>query len=95
MTLTPREVTHVARLARLRIGDDEIAGVTAKLDRILAFVDQLKAADTAGLAPMAHPLDMTQRLRADEVTETDRRDDYQRNAPETVDGLYIVPRVIE
>ncbi len=55
----------------------------------------LEQADTADLVPMAHPLDMTQRLRADEVTATDERDRYQQNATETRDGLYIVPRVVE
>ena len=73
----------------------EIDGVVEKLGRIVSFVDQLQAADTGSVAPMAHPLDMAQRLRADEVTEPDRRDDYQRNSAAVADGFYTVPRVIE
>ncbi|MEE3214369.1 MAG: Asp-tRNA(Asn)/Glu-tRNA(Gln) amidotransferase subunit GatC, partial [Pseudomonadota bacterium] len=63
--------------------------------RILEMVDQLQAVDTEGVAPLAHPLDATQRLRADEVTETDQRDDFQRCAPQVENGLYLVPRVVE
>jgi aspartyl-tRNA(Asn)/glutamyl-tRNA(Gln) amidotransferase subunit C len=93
--LTRQDVEHIAHLARLEIGAGEIDGVVGKLDRIMSFVDQLQAADTGSVAPMAHPLDMAQRLRADEVTETDRRDDYQCNSAAVADGFYTVPRVIE
>jgi aspartyl-tRNA(Asn)/glutamyl-tRNA(Gln) amidotransferase subunit C len=93
--LTRQDVEKIAHLARLEIGTDEIDGVVGKLDRIVSFVDQLQAADTGSVAPMAHPLDMVQRLRSDEVTEPNRRDDYQRNAGGVTDGLYTVPRVIE
>lgn len=95
MSLTRQDVAHIAHLARIEIGEDEIAGVGDKLGRIVDFVDQLRAVDTAGIVPMAHPLDMAQRLRADEVTETDRRTLYQQNATAVMGGLYTVPRVIE
>ena len=62
---------------------------------ILDMVDQLQAADTGDVQPMANPLDATQRLRADEVTESNRREDFQAIAPAVEDGLYLVPRVIE
>ena len=93
--LTRENVTHIAHLARLEIGPDEMAGVVEKLGRIVAFVDQLQSADTSAVQPMAHPMDMSQRLRADEVTESNQRDLYQRNADAVADGLYTVPRVIE
>ncbi len=93
--LSRQDVEKIAHLARLEIGTDEIDGVVEKLDRIVSFVDQLQAADTGSVAPMAHPLDMAQRLRADAVTEQNRRDDYQRNASGVADGFYTVPRVIE
>jgi len=93
--LTPQDVEHIAHLARLEIGAGEIDGVAAKLSRIVDFVDQLQAADTGSVAPMAHPLDMAQRLRADEVTEHDQRDCFQRNSSAAADGFYTVPRVIE
>ena len=75
--------------------DDEIDEYVAKLSSIIELVAQLQAADTQGVTPMAHPLDMAQRLRPDQVTESDQRESFQQNAPDVVDGLYRVPRVIE
>lgn len=95
MALTRREVDHIAHLARLGLAENEASEYAVQLSRILDLVDQLKQVDTRGVEPMAHPLDMAQRLRADEVTEHDQRDDYQRNAPQAEHGLYLVPRVIE
>jgi len=82
-------------LARLEVTDDELGDTVDKLSRIVDFVDQLSQADTAGVVPMAHPLDVAQRLRADVVTESDQRDDFQQNAPVVAEGLYLVPKVIE
>lgn len=94
--LSRRDVEHIAHLARLKFTEDELPAFAESLSRIIEFVEQLGAADTADVGPMAHPLeDQVQRLRADEVTETDRRDEYQRNAPVTEAGLYVVPKVIE
>jgi aspartyl-tRNA(Asn)/glutamyl-tRNA(Gln) amidotransferase subunit C len=93
--LTPQDVENIAHLARLEIGAGEIDSVAAKLSSIMSFVDQLQAADTGSVEPMAHPLDMAQRLRADEVTEHDQRDLFQRNSSAAADGFYTVPRVIE
>ncbi len=95
MALTRGDVDHIAHLARLAVSEEEAAEYVSKLSRILELVDQLKQVDTRGVEPMAHPLDMAQRLRPDEVTESDRRDEYQRNAPQAEQGLYLVPRVIE
>lgn len=82
-------------LARLRLADDEFAETVKKLSRIVEFVDQLSAAPTADVTPMAHPLERTQRLRPDRVTEVDQRDLLQENAPAVAGGLYLVPRVLE
>lgn len=95
MSLSPDEVRHIAHLARLRIEEDDIADYAGNLSRIVDFVDQLGQADTESVTPMAHPLEMAQRLRDDEVTESNHRDEYQKNAPATEQGLYLVPRVIE
>ncbi|HET8552776.1 MAG TPA: Asp-tRNA(Asn)/Glu-tRNA(Gln) amidotransferase subunit GatC [Gammaproteobacteria bacterium] len=95
MPLTPEDVKRIAFLARLRIDDADIPGYADNLSRIIAFVDQLNAADTSDVAPMAHPLDRAQRLRPDEVTEVDQRSVYQQNATGVEAGLYTVPRVIE
>ena len=95
MSLTRSEVEKVAHLARLQIRDDEIPGFVDNLSRIIDFVDQLQAVDTEHVLPMAHPLDMAQRLRPDRVTESDQRERYQANAPRVASGLYLVPKVIE
>ena len=95
MSLTKLEVQQVATLARLQLKDGEVDDVVDKLSRIVDFVDQLQAAPTDDVLPMAHPLNMSQRLRADEVTEADQRDLVQQNAPSTEAGYYLVPKVIE
>lgn len=95
MSLEYADVQRAAHLARIALGDDEAAHYADDLGRILEMADQLQAVDTDGVAPLAHPLDATQRLRADEVTETDQRERYQRCAPAVEGGLYLVPRVVE
>jgi len=93
--ISPEQVATIAHLARLAISEAEQAAFTEDLNRIFALVEQMQAADTHGVVPMAHPLDLAQRLRADEVTEVDRREAFQAIAPATEAGLYLVPRVIE
>jgi aspartyl-tRNA(Asn)/glutamyl-tRNA(Gln) amidotransferase subunit C len=95
VSLDKDQVQQIATLARLKLGDDEYAESVEKLSRIVDFVDQLSQADTTDVVPMAHPLDVAQRLRPDVVTESDERDHYQENAPSVADGLYLVPKVIE
>lgn len=95
MSLSKEQVEHIATLARLRLADDELADVVDKLSRIVDFVDQLQAVPTDDVEPMAHPLNQTQRLRPDDVTESNDRDRFQANAPAVQDGLYLVPKVIE
>lgn len=95
MSLTPEQVKQVAHLARLQLDPEQVEGYARQLSNILGMVDRLSSANTADVAPMAHPLDMVQRLRPDVVTEPDRRDDYQALAPQVQDGLYLVPKVIE
>ena len=82
-------------LARLKLEPDEQSELVEKLSSIVDFVDQLSQADTSGVVPMAHPLDVAQRLRPDVVTESNERDHYQENATSVSDGLYLVPKVIE
>ncbi|MCP4001045.1 MAG: Asp-tRNA(Asn)/Glu-tRNA(Gln) amidotransferase subunit GatC [Gammaproteobacteria bacterium] len=95
MALSKQEIEYIAHLARLEIDQGEIPDYEAKLGKIIDFINDLEHADTADLLPMAHPLAMNQRLRADEVTETDERDYLQANASKISGGLYVVPRVIE
>jgi aspartyl-tRNA(Asn)/glutamyl-tRNA(Gln) amidotransferase subunit C len=95
MSLGPAEVTKIAHLARLAIGAEDIPAYARNLSSILALVEQMNAVDTSGVEPMAHPLDMAQRLRADGVSESDQRECFQAIAPQTEAGLYLVPKVIE
>ena len=95
MSLDKEQVQHIAMLARLKLSDEEYAESVKKLSKIVDFVDQLSSVDTTNVLPMAHPVDAAQRLRSDDVTETNDRDHYQQNAPEVVDGLYLVPKVLE
>jgi aspartyl-tRNA(Asn)/glutamyl-tRNA(Gln) amidotransferase subunit C len=95
MLLDPADVEKIAHLARLGIKADDIPEYSRNLSDILAFVEQLNAVDTTGVEPLAHPLEATQRLRVDEVTETDNREHFQQVAPQTESGLYLVPQVIE
>jgi aspartyl-tRNA(Asn)/glutamyl-tRNA(Gln) amidotransferase subunit C len=95
MSLSDDQIRRLARLARIAIRDDESAAVRERLNRVLGLIDEMRQADTAGIEPMSHALDLVQRLRADEVTESDRRDQYQAVAPAVDGGLYLVPKVIE
>jgi aspartyl-tRNA(Asn)/glutamyl-tRNA(Gln) amidotransferase subunit C len=96
MSLTRTQVEGIAHLARLEITEAQMPVYVDSLSKIIDFVEQLAAAETAGVEPMAHPLaDQVQRLRADSVTETDRREKFQQNAPSVAAGLYLVPKVIE
>ena len=95
MAIDAAEVKKVARLARLTVDDGAIAATTSTIGNILTLVDRMKSVETAGVPPMAHPLDAIQRLRQDEVSETDLREQLQSCAPAVEEGLFLVPRVIE
>ncbi len=95
MALDRTDVAKIAHLARLDVADAELDHYAAELSNILSLVEQMSAVDTTGVEPMAHPLHMGQRLRADAVTEMDQREVFQAIAPATEDGLYLVPKVIE
>jgi aspartyl-tRNA(Asn)/glutamyl-tRNA(Gln) amidotransferase subunit C len=95
MSLSDDQIRRLARLARLALQADETREVGNRLNRILSLVGEMQAVDTTGIEPMSHALDVVQRLRPDEVTETDRRELYRSVAPAVEDGLYLVPKVIE
>jgi aspartyl-tRNA(Asn)/glutamyl-tRNA(Gln) amidotransferase subunit C len=95
MSLGPDDINQIAHLARLKIDEKDIPKLKNDLGNILSLVDQLQAVNTDGILPMAHPMDAVQLLRKDVVTETDNREKYQKIAPNTEDGLYLVPKVIE
>lgn len=95
MSIGRTEVDTVAHLARIAVEDQAAEALVKDLNGILGLVDQLNAAQTEGVAPLSHPLDMVQRLRPDEVREQDQRAAFQAIAPEVEAGLYLVPRVVE
>ncbi len=95
MAIEQDEIEKIAALARIRIQPAQIGQVTQRITEILHMVDQLQAVDTSDVEPMANPLDAIQVLRADEVTEVNRREAFQAIAPAVENGLYLVPKVIE
>jgi len=99
MSLTLSDVKRIANLARLELDEAHAETLLGELNGIFALAEQMQAVDTTGVAPLAQPLasimDLPLRLRDDVVTEENRRDDYQKPAPKSQDGLYLVPKVIE
>lgn len=95
MSLTPEQVKRIAHLARIEVSEAEALTTQGHLNGIFELIEQMQAVDTRGVEPMAHAQDLNQRLRADMVSEGDRRAAYQAVAPETEAGLYLVPKVIE
>ncbi|MFZ6639325.1 Asp-tRNA(Asn)/Glu-tRNA(Gln) amidotransferase subunit GatC [Undibacterium sp. TC4M20W] len=100
MSLTIKDVERIAKLANIQTSPEEATATLEKLNGIFSLVEQLRAVDTTGVAPLSHPIaallpEMALRLREDVVTESNHREDYQKPAPATQDGLYLVPQVIE
>jgi aspartyl-tRNA(Asn)/glutamyl-tRNA(Gln) amidotransferase subunit C len=93
--LTLDEVRRIADLARIEVPDGEVAALQQQLNGIFGLIEQMRAVDTGGIEPMAHAIDLAQRLRADAVTEGDLHALYQEGAPQVEAGLYLVPKVIE
>jgi aspartyl-tRNA(Asn)/glutamyl-tRNA(Gln) amidotransferase subunit C len=95
MVLDKTEIEKIAHLARLHIGESETEEVATRITDILVLIDQMQSVDTEAVEPLAHPLDLVQRLRADVITEDNQRDRLQKLAPASEDGLYLVPKVLE
>jgi aspartyl-tRNA(Asn)/glutamyl-tRNA(Gln) amidotransferase subunit C len=95
MSLSPEQIKQVAHLARLSLPPEKVEPYAHQLSNILELVGQLSQAATDQVQPMAHPLDMVQRMREDRVSEEDRREAFQAIAPAVESGLYLVPKVIE
>lgn len=95
MSLDRSDIEKIAHLARLAIAEDDIPRYARELSNILDMVAQMGSIDTSAVAPMAHSLATAQRLRRDEVTESNQRESFQAIAPQVEAGLYLVPKVIE
>ncbi|MBX3652150.1 MAG: Asp-tRNA(Asn)/Glu-tRNA(Gln) amidotransferase subunit GatC [Burkholderiales bacterium] len=95
MAIQLDDVRRAAHLARIAVDDAEAGAALAQLTRVFGLIEQMQAVDVSGIEPMAHAQDLMLRLRADEVTEANRRERFQAVAPEVESGLYLVPKVIE
>jgi aspartyl-tRNA(Asn)/glutamyl-tRNA(Gln) amidotransferase subunit C len=95
MALNKSDVENIAHLARLAISEEDVSAYVENLSNILTLVEQMNSVDTQGVAPMAHPFEMVQRLREDVVSEVNQREHLQQHAPAVQDGLFLVPKVIE
>ena len=95
MSIELADVENIAHLARLHLSDAEKQEAARSMSNILGLIDQMQSVDTANVEPLAHAFEAVQRLREDVITETDHRDELQEIAPETEDGLFLVPKVIE
>lgn len=95
MEVTAEVVKNIAELAQLKVEEADIRILARGMENILELAEQMQSIDTTGIEPVLNPLDATQSLRRDVVTETDQRELFQSIAPATADGLYLVPRVVE
>ncbi|MEL0635759.1 MULTISPECIES: Asp-tRNA(Asn)/Glu-tRNA(Gln) amidotransferase subunit GatC [Marinomonas] len=95
MSINKQDVQKIAHLARLALTEEDAAQYQQSLSSVLALVEQMQSVNTDGIEPLGNPLEMTQRLREDVVTEGNRRDEFLANAPQTEAGLFLVPQVID
>ena len=95
MSVKKSEIAYISSLSKLKMEDAEMDNYTRQISEILEMIQQLEKVDTHDIEPMAHPLNMKQRLRLDLVTEENRREFYQKNAVVLEEGFYKVPKVIE
>ncbi|WP_199155001.1 Asp-tRNA(Asn)/Glu-tRNA(Gln) amidotransferase subunit GatC [Chromobacterium sp. ASV23] len=95
MSLTHQDVARIAKLARIDVSEAEIAATADQLNNIFGLIEKMQEVNTDGIEPMAHPQDVSLRLRDDVVTETNQRERFQTVAPQVEKGLFLVPKVIE
>ncbi len=93
--LEQQDLMQLAGLTQIRLSDDTATAHRQSLCNLIQLASQITEIDTGDSAPLINPLDMTQRLRADVVSEENRRELYQSIAPATEDGLYLVPKVLD
>jgi aspartyl-tRNA(Asn)/glutamyl-tRNA(Gln) amidotransferase subunit C len=95
MSLDQKTVAKVAKLARIRMTDEEIQDYVPKINGILKWIEQLAEVDTDNVEPLPSPVDIALRLRDDALTDGAMQQDVLKNAPEAVEGFYVVPKVVE
>lgn len=95
MSLDKSDIDKIAKLARLAISEEDTPNYIHDVSNILDMVAAMSNVDTGNVEPLAHPLEITARLRQDKITETNQRDHFQKIAPAVDNGHYLVPKVIE
>jgi len=95
MSVSPEQVRHIAKLARISMSDEELERLVPELNNIIGWVEQLEEVNTAGVEPLTAVVPNSLRLREDRVTDGDCRDDVLANAPLAEHGFFAVPKVIE
>ena len=95
MSINKSDIEHLCNLSKLKLEEDEKAVFLEQMQSILKMIEELQEVEVENITPMAHPLDKSQRLRVDEVSETNQREEYQKNTEHTESGFYKVPKVIE
>jgi aspartyl-tRNA(Asn)/glutamyl-tRNA(Gln) amidotransferase subunit C len=95
MSVSPEQVRHIAKLARIAMSDEELERLVPELNNILGWVEQLEEVNTEGVEPLTAVVPNKLRLREDKVTDGDCRDDILANAPVAEHGFFAVPKVIE
>ena len=99
MSLTSQDIARIANLARLELSPAESERMMTQINGFFDIVEKMRAVDTAGVQPLAHPMaavqDVGLRLREDVVAEPNQREANQRSAPAVERGLFLVPKVIE
>lgn len=93
--MNEQEIQRIAQLSRLQLNDEEISDFSNDLSKIIDFVQQHAETDLDAIEPLAHPLDIPQRLRSDTASEAADRDQLQSVSPQSQDGYYLVPKVID
>ena len=95
MSLSDQELKEIAYLARINVKNESLSSLKVELEEILKLFEELNEADTSDVDAMSHPLDLSQPVRKDEVTEKNEREELLKNAPSSKSGLFLVPKVIE
>lgn len=95
MSIDKETVAKVGRLARIKLSDEELDKYAPQLSNIMSFVEQLAEVDTGNVEPLPSPVDIPLRLREDKITDGGYQDDVMANAPEHMEGFYVVPKVVE
>ena len=95
MSLDKETVRKVSSLAKIRMNDEELERMAPQLSKIIGFVEQLNEVDTDNVEPLASVVDITLELREDKITDGDCVDRVLANAPESTQGYFVVPKVVE